>query len=702
MHGRVTRLVVTLAVAAAMIAAGLSVMKPETARAASYAAPPLRQLIGLDAGWRFIRTDVPGSQEPGTSDSAWAEVTVPHTWNAQDGQDGGTNYYRGIGWYRRHYTPPTNLAGRKLWLQFDGVNTVADVWVNGSYLGQHKGGYARFRFDATTALRLGADNVIAVKVSNGRDPDTPPLGADFTFFGGIYRDVSLVLTDPLAVRMLDFAGPGVYLRQRSVDATSAAVEVTTKVWNGSTGGRVVAVHAVVTDAVANVVAEATSPPRAVGVNGGFQVVQAVRIANPHRWQGKADPYLYKVSVEIQDTVTGSVVDAVTQPLGLRSISVDPDTGLYLNGTHLTLHGVNRHQDLLDRGTAISPAAQVRDFDLMDEMGVNALRTAHYQQDQPVYDLADRRGYLVWTEIPLVNTVNQSAAFRVNATQQLRELIRQNYNHPSIAFWGIGNEQVADDVATNSLLDTLAGVAHAEDPDRLSTYAHSGNTTSGLVDHTDVTGYNKYYGWYHGSVTEFGPFLDNLHASQPTRRIGISEYGAGASIFQHEEDAAQPAPDGIWHPEEYQALLHEACWRQIETRPYLWGSFVWNMFDFASDTRSEGDTMGRNDKGLVSYDRLTRKDAFYWYKANWTTTPFVYLTSRRWTDRTNAVTTVKVYGNVDSVVLTVNGVPLGPAQTSADHIYLWPQVSLRSGTNTVTATGTRAGFAYRDTVTWNVR
>jgi beta-galactosidase len=702
MHGRVTRLVVTLAAAAAMVASGLSVLKPETVYAASYTPPPLRQLIGLDAGWRFIRSSVPGSEEPGTDDSAWAKITVPHTWNAQDGQDGGTNYYRGVGWYRRHYTPPTGLAGRRLWLQFDGVNSVAEVWVNGSYLGQHKGGYARFRFDATSALRLGADNVIAVRVSNARDPDTPPLGADFTFFGGIYRDVSLVATDPLAVRMLDYAGPGVYLRQRSVTPTSAAVDVTTKVWNGSTGSRVVAVHAVVTDRAHNVVAEATSPPRAVAAGGGFQVVQPVQVANPRRWQGKADPYLYRVTVEVQDAATGTVVDAVSQPLGLRSIAVDPDTGLYLNGTHLALHGVNRHQDVLDRGTALTPADQIRDFDLMDEMGVNALRTAHYQQDQAVYDLADRRGYLVWTEIPLVNTISDTAAFRADTAQQLRELIRQNYNHPSIAFWGIGNEQVADDPATNSLLATLAGIAHTEDPDRFSTYAHSGSTTSKLADHSDVTGYNKYSGWYHDSVSDFGPLLDSLHASQPTRRIGISEYGAGASIFQHEADPTRPAPDGSFHPEEYQALFHEAYWRQIEARPYLWGTFVWNMFDFASDTRGEGDTLGRNDKGLVTYDRRTRKDAFYWYKANWTQTPFVYVTSRRWMDRIEPVTTVKVYGNVDSVTLTVNGIVLGPAKTSTDHIYLWPGVTLSPGTNTIVATGIRAGFAYTDTVTWILR
>ncbi len=252
-----------------------------------------------------------------------------------------------------------------------------------------------------------------------------------------------------------------------------------------------------------------------------------------------------------------------------------------------------------------------------------------------------------------------------------------------------------------LLDTLAGIAHTEDPDRFSTYAHSGSISSDLAGHTDVTGYNKYFGWYHGSVEELGPFLDNLHRSQPGRLIGLSEYGAGASIFQHEENPARPAPDGTFHPEEYQALFHEAYWAQIQSRPYLWGTFVWNMFDFASDTRAEGDTMGRNDKGLVTYDRRIRKDAFYWYKANWTTTPFVHLTSRRWTDRTNPITTIKVYGNVDSVMVTLNGVPLTLPETSTNHVYLWPEVTPQPGTNTVVATGTRAGQTYTDTVTWTL-
>ncbi len=667
------------------------------ARAATYAPPSPRQTFDLDGGWRFIRTDVNGGQAPGFDDSTWTPVSVPHTWNALDGQDGGSNYYRGVGWYRRHYTPPATLSGKKLWLQFDGVDTVADVWVNGTYLGQHRGGYARFRFDATAALRLGGDNVIAVKVNNAYDSSIAPLSADYTFFGGIYRNVSLQATDPLMIRMTDYASDGVYVRQRSVSAAGATLDVDTKYWNNSGTTRHVQVRTIITDASGGVAGDVTTASRTVAAHSGDEVVQTLTLASPHLWNGRADPYLYQVTVEFHDADTGAVTDAVTVPLGLRTFRLDADTGFWLNGSHLALHGVNRHQDHLNKGWAISATDHVHDFDLMDEMGVNALRTAHYQQDQQVYSLADRRGYVTWAEIPLVNSITSSSAFTANAEQQLRELIRQNFNHPSICLWSIGNEQGSDTSATNTLLADLAGIVAAEDPGRLSTYAQAGGGTNGLITHTDTAGFNVYYGWYYGSTSDFGPWADNLHAAQPSRTIAVSEYGAGAAITQHQDNPPKPVAGSTWHPEEYQALFHEATWKQIQTRPYLWGTFVWNMFDFAVDSRNEGDTPGRNDKGLVTYDRATRKDAFFWYKANWTTTPFVYVTSRRYTNRTTATTTVKAYGNVDSATLTVNGASQG-TKTSTDHIYQWP-ITLTPGTNTITVTGTRAGSTYTDTVIW---
>jgi beta-galactosidase len=690
----------TLLVPLLLIATGFA-MAPQAGAAQVGASS--RPTSNLDTGWRFTRGDVTGAEAPAFDDRQWTATSVPHTWNAQDGQDGGGNYFRGAGWYRRHVTPAATLSGKRLWLQFDGVNTVADVWVNGVKLGQHRGGFATFRFDATSALKLGKDNVIAVRADNSAVSDVAPLTADFTFFGGIYRDLSLIAVDPLAVRLNDFGGPGAYVSQKSVTAASASIDVTTKAANTGTTQRSVRVRSSVLAASGAVVAQTTSATRQVKAAEQFDTTQRLVVQNPHRWQGKDDPYLYRVSTEVIDAVTGVVTDVVTQPLGLRSSTVDANTGFSLNGKHLALHGVNAHQDRLNQGWAVTAGQQEQDFDLMDEMGVNSLRTAHYQQSQHVYDLADRRGYVVYLEIPLVNKVTDSDAFRANAKQQLSELIRQNLNHPSVAFWGIGNEQAANDAVTDRILDTLAKQVKTEDPTRPSVYANHKGDVDPVFSHADLAAYNKYFGWYDQSSTGPGAWADQLHAKDPTRKVGLSEYGAGSSVNQHVENSTVTPPviASRVHPEEYESLVHENSWKQLSSRSYLWGTYVWNMFDFASDGRAEGETLGRNDKGLVTYDRAVRKDAFHWYKANWTATPFVHLTSARWTARTAAATTVKVYGNgVDTVSVTINGVLVGAPKSSGDHIYTWP-VTLSPGANVITVSGTRDGHGYTDTATWRL-
>jgi beta-galactosidase len=664
--------------------------------------PVARSQVALDTGWRFALDDTVDASGTSFDDSAWSTVSVPHTWNNLDGQDGGSDYRRGAGWYRRHYTPAAELAGKRFWLQFDGAGTVTDVWVNGTHLGQHRGGYGRFRFDATEALMPGRDNVVAVRVSNAPVPDVAPLDADYTFFGGLYRTVSVWVTDPLAVDLADEGGPGVYVRTRETSAAAARIDVTTRVRNSAPERREVVLRTTVIDAAGRAVTRVSTAPRGIGAAASVRYTQQVTIAEPRLWRGRTDPYLYRVRVEVYDAGTGTLLDAVTERFGLRTISIDPDRGLFLNGAPAALHGVSRHQDRQDKGWALTDADHRLDFDIMDEMGVNALRTAHYQQDPRVYELADERGYLVWTEIPLVNVITAGPAFASNARQQLRELIRQNYNHPSVAFWGIGNEQLVDDPPTNALLATLAADVVREDPDRLSGYAHlSPDVDAGLATHAAVTGYNRYYGWYYGATEQFGPFLDAAHQAHPTRRMAVTEYGAGGSAAQHDAVSVAPNPYGLWHPEEYQALYHERVWAQLEARPYLWGTFLWNMFDFAMDRRSEGDAPGRNDKGLVTYDRSVRKDAYYWYKANWTSTPFVYVTSRRWVERTEAVTSVKVYGTADTVQLTVNGVPVGPRMPLAGHTYTWPAVTLAPGLNVIEVTGTAGGTSVRDEARWTL-
>jgi beta-galactosidase len=657
-----------------------------------------RTRLSLNADWRFLRSDAPGAEAATFDDGAWADVTLPHTWNAVDGQDGGNNYYRGTSWYRKHHVLAPEVEGKRIYLELDGSNIVTDVFVNGTPMGQHRGGFARFRFDVTEAMTAGSDNVIAVRVSNARVNDVAPLDADFTFFGGLYRDVHLVVTEPLHIDLMDFGSSGVYLDASDVSTASASLRARTRVRNDSSEAVDVLATSVVVEADGRVATRlsATSnlPP---GVTA--ELVATGNLEGPHLWDGRRDPYAYTVYTEL--SVGSEVVDWVAEPLGVRSFAVDADAGFFLNESYLDLRGVNRHQDRIDRGWAIGESEQDEDMALIEEMGATAIRLAHYQHAQYFYDLADRAGMVVWAEIPLVNAITASAAFTNNARQQLTELIRQNYNHPSIVFWGIGNEQRSDNEATNALLAQLAQLVRAEDPGRLSTYAQCCTSdVGGLPQHADTVGYNTYYGWYDafGTNEEFAGWADGLHAARPTWKLAVSEYGGGGALSQHAENPVQPQPYGAFHPEEWQNLLHEVHWLAMKDRPYLWGKFVWNMFDFAVDGRNEGETPGRNDKGLVSYDRRTKKDAFYWYKANWSAEPVVYVTSRRFTQRTAPTTTVKIYANVESVELRVNGTSQG-SRTAENHIFAWPGVALDVGENDIEAIGARGEETWSDRVTW---
>jgi beta-galactosidase len=667
-----------------------------------YLPPPAGRVdTSLDDAWRFLRADATGAEMPGFDDRAapWSDVALPHTWNALDGEDGGSNYYRGVGWYRRHLTAPADFVaggGRQAFLQFDGANIVTDVYLNGTHLGQHRGGFAAFRYDVTSVLTSG-DNVLAVKVDNSAVNDVPPLSADFTFFGGLYRDAHLVTTDALHVDVEDFASSGVYITPTVGSDGTAAISVRVRVKNAASADT--AAQMTVTLVDASGVPFLRLPANAFTAGAGMTSDLVVSTMNlqPHLWNGRSDPYLYTAYVEIGHD--GTVTDVVSQPFGFRSFSVDSNSGFSLNGQPYDLHGVNRHQDRLNMGWAITNREHDQDMALIVEMGATAIRLAHYQHAQHFYDLCDENGIVAWAEMPLVNGITASQAFTDNAHQQMTELIRQSFNHPAIAFWSIGNEQRSNDAPTNALLGDLASLVATEDPSRLSTYAHCcSSDTSGLPTHSDVVGYNEYFGWYTGNYTQFGAWVDGAHAMQPNRSMAVSEYGAGAALTQHADNPTMPVAGGPFHPEEYQALLHEATWKQIAARPFLWGKFIWNMFDFAVDNRNEGDTPGRNDKGMVSYDRQTKKDAFYWYKANWSSDPFVYITGRRFNPRTTATIDVKVYSNLDSVTLTVGGVAL-PAQTSTDHIFIFPAVPLVAGDNPVSATATRGAITATDSVTW---
>ena len=684
---------------AAATVGGTLAFSPHESYAATEATtytPPASNRVDtiIDTGWKFYEGDVSGAQTPSFDDSAWSGVTLPHTWNAIDGENGG-NYYRGISWYRLHYTVPANYAGRQLYLQFDGASLVADVYLNGTYLGEHQGGFATFRFQITSSVILGGENVIAVKVNNAYSTNIPPLNGDFSYFGGLYRDVHLLVVDNVHMRQLDYGSSGLFLRQTNVSASSATLQVTTETWNDNSSAQSVTLNTFIVDANSSVV-QTLSSTQNLAANTGYTFVQNTTLTNPHLWNGQSDPYLYKVYVQVQ--VGSSVKDLISAPLGLRSYRIDPNNGFFLNGNYLDLHGVNLHQDYLNLGWALSDANMDQDFALLLAMGANVIRSSHYQHSQRFYDDADAHGVVLWSEQPIINGIISSTAFTNSAEQQLTEMIRQNYNHPSIIFWSIANE-VSNTTDTNTLLTALNNVAHTQDPDRLTTLANNQGPGDALSMHTDVVGYNRYYGWYGGSPGDLDGFLSSTHANYPTLAFALSEYGAGASIYQHQENPPDPVAGSYFHPEEWQAELHETSWQALASKPYVWGKFIWNMFDFASSSRNEGDHAGRNDKGLCTYDRQTPKDAYYWYKANWTTTPFVYITSRRYVNRTLPTTNVKIYANTGTVSLTVNGVSLGSV-SSTNHIFQWSNVNLQSGSNTIVATSTASGQTYTDTVTWN--
>ena len=653
------------------------------------------------AGWKFARQDVMGAQSPGFDDSHWATVKLPHTWNALDGQDGGNDYYRGPGWYRLKLPIRSSDKHRNFFLRFEGAATVTDVYVNGEHAGQHRGNFAAFCFDITPLVRPGKDNVIAVRVDNSHQDDVAPLSGDFTIFGGIYRDVHLIVADPLGITPLDDASPGVYLKQTRVDDSSAEIDVTTKLRNGFDQPKNATVTCTVTDPRGKIVTQSESGPKQLAPRSEAETLQHISIPHPHLWDGRSDPYLYTATIEVKDR--GQVVDRMTQPLGVRYFRLDPDQGFLLTGKRYALHGVNRHQDRINMGWAIGKAEHDEDFSFITEMGCTGVRLCHFQQADYAYEKCDQLGLVCWAENGLVNDVRDTQAFSDNIAQQTRELVKQNFNHPSILVWSLYNELALrrpDNPADAKIIARLNDLVHQLDPTRPTTAAtHKQNLETPEIWFTDATAFNRYWGWYQGSPSEWGAGLDGLHAAKPSHPIGISEYGAGASVKQHElMPTTRPRTAGPWLPEEWQAIVHEAAWRAMKSRPYLWCQYIWVMFDFAADKRSEGDHMGRNDKGLVTADRKILKDAFYFYKANWNAgEPLIYITGRRFDPRPSGPQPIKVYSNAESVELILNGKSQGKRQGDTC-VFTWPDAMLRDGENTVRAVGTlKNGRRINDTI-----
>ena len=649
--------------------------------AGSTADPRLRYTI--NDGWRFSPGGIAFGERPQTVSTGWEPVTIPHTWNATDWLDDVQGYRRGVAWYHRRLALDSALAGRRIFLHFEGVNQTAEVYVNGAFAGRHEGGYTAFTVDITRHLRFGAgENLIAVQVGNAHDPMIAPLSVGYALYGGIYRDVWLVATDPVHVTLGDHGSSGVYITTPRVSRASADVRVRGTLANDGRTTRQLRVVNTVVDAAGRQVATAsTSVSAPAGGTAPFSQ-SLPSVANPRLWSPD-QPYLYSIHTDVYDGST--LRDRVTSPLGFRWFSFTPTGGFSLNGEKLQLRGTNRHQDYDRLGSALPNALHRRDLEIIKEMGANFLRLAHYPQDPAVLEAADRLGLLIWEEIPVVNYITVDPGFTERSAAQLREMIRQHHNHPSVVIWGTMNEvflwseggyRIARQGDTSYMRQTrdfarhLDSIARAEDPARYSAMAIHGSgdyDASGVSDAAQIVGLNRYDGWYSGTFEQFGTGLDRRHERRPNEIIFVSEYGA-------EDDfrVNSLAPERFDFSGTWMRRYHESYLRQINARPWLAGTAIWNQFDF-SQPDVGGSISHMNQKGMLTFDREP-KDLFYLYKANWNPEPMVYIASRTWTRRTGTDSTaprgagprpvsqpVDVYSNLPQVELLVNGRSLGVRQ-----------------------------------------
>ena len=607
----------------------------------------MRETVNLNRKWAFIM----GSEDvPKAMPSPACYVNLPHTWNAIDGQDGGNDYTRGLCWYVKTLSREEIPQNKRLFLEINGANSSADLYVNGAHIAHHDGGYSTWRADITDAAGTSGDVLLALGVDNSPNETVYPQMADFTFYGGLYRDVNLIGVPASHFDLMHFGGPGIAVTP-VVQGRDAHIRTQVYVTDAKKGQTL---RCILKDADGRVVSEAEAPADRTE----FEAV----ITDVHLWHGRRDPYLYTATVELLEE--GRMLDSVSSRFGCRTFAIDANEGFILNGEPYPLHGVSRHQDRWGIGNALLPEHHREDMDLICEVGANTIRLAHYQHDQFFYDLCDERGMIVWAEIPYISRHMNRAD--ENAVAQMKELITQNYNHPSIVVWGLSNEitmTMTDEADMLRVHRTLNDLCHEMDKTRLTTLAAvSPCPINAMVVHIpDVVSYNHYFGWYGGDPSMNGPWFDRFHEAYPNTPIGMSEYGCEA-LNWHTSDPRQGD-----YTEEYQAHYHEELIRQLFTRPYIWATHVWNMFDFGADARAEGGENGQNHKGLVTFDRKYKKDAFYAYKAWLSDEPFVHLCGKRYVDRVEDVTRVTVYSNLPEVTLLVNGKVL-ETKAAPDHFF----------------------------------
>ena len=605
----------------------------------------MRKILNLNTKWAFSKE---ADRVPEVMPDRWHWVNLPHCWNAIDGQDGGSDYYRGTCYYAKEISKHELPEGSRYYLEILGANSSADVYVNGKKLAHHDGGYSTWRVNLTDTLQ--DQNLLVIAVDNSENETVYPQMADFTFYGGIYRSIHLIAVDDSHFDLDYYGGPGIKVTPE-IDGADAKVGVEIYLTDAKEGQTLIYT---VKDQDGNVITEETKAVDDTAI--------VLTIPQVHLWNGKKDPYLYTAEVTLKDGE--KILDAVSTRFGCRTFAIDPEKGFILNGESYPLRGVSRHQDRWGLGNALLPEHHKEDMDLICELGATTIRLAHYQHDQYFYDLCDERGLVIWAEIPYIS--NHMPAGRENTISQMKELIIQNYNHPSIVVWGLSNEITMSGSSDEDLLENhniLNDLVHDMDKTRLTTMAVVSmcDIHDPYIQIPDTVSYNHYFGWYGGTLEMNGPWFDNFHKEFPDIPIGVSEYGCEA-LNWHTSD-----PKAGDYTEEYQAHYHEELIKQLYTRPYLWATHVWNMFDFGADARNEGGENGQNHKGLITFDRKYKKDAFYAYKAWLSDDPFVHICGKRYVDRVEDVTKVTVYSNLPVVELFVNGKSLGKRE-SADHFF----------------------------------
>lgn len=628
----------------------------------------MRTYYELENNWFF--TKAPQTAVPVCNFKDWEAISLPHCWNSYDGQDGGSDYYRGKCWYVTELDITELKKNTHVYVEFEAAASASEVYVNGNKVTEHKGGYSTFRADITSFLS-NDKNILSVMVDNSPHDDIYPQMADFTFYGGLYRNVNLIFVPDTHFDLDYYGSEGVTVSSEIKNDNQAELTMHAYVSNPQEGDQVIFT---ITDQDGNQTAQVARPATEDTLAG-------LVLSDVHLWQGIEDPYLYYINVILLRH--NEVQDEVTIRHGFRSFYVDPQKGFFLNGKLTPLRGVSRHQDRLDYGNALTYEDHLEDAMLIKELGANTIRLAHYQHSQDFYDLCDELGFILWAEIPFISSMNQDPAAHQNCISQMKELILQNYNHSSICFWGISNE-ITIGSASSQLVDNLNdlnALVHKLDPTRLSTMAQVSALPMDDVQNqiTDILSYNHYFGWYGGDLTDNEKWLDAFHSMHPDRALGISEYGCEGIVSYHSDE-----PKAGDYSEEYQALYHEHMIRIINDRPWLWGTHIWNMFDFGCDARNEGGVAGRNNKGLITLDRKVKKDIFYLYQAYWSKEPVLHICSKRYAKRTQDRITIKVYSNEPEISLFVNGEFIdSQSSQSKDHVFVFENTALKDGFNTIT-------------------